>query len=809
MLRLIFALALIVCQAKAFAQYTLSGVVQDGKNQPLSGATIEVGGKHLAIANASGRFEVGKLQAGDYSVRVRFVGFKEKVLQVQLTEDTEVNVVLEESTLFTDEVVVRATRADEKSPTTFTTVTKPEIQKQNFGQDLPMLLNWSPSVVTTSDAGAGIGYTGLRIRGSDATRINVTINGIPFNDSESQSVYWVDIPDIASSAESVQIQRGVGTSSNGAGAFGGSINLQTNTLSEDSYGDIIASVGSFNSKRLTVGMGTGKMENNFSFDGRFSLIESDGYIDRASSDLKSYYVSGGYFGKNTILKAIAFGGKEITYQAWYGVPESRLNNDEEAMLATAAAEGWNAGQTENLLTSDSRTFNPYTYKNQVDDYTQNHYQLHFSQRIADSFTANAAFHYTKGRGFYEQFRYDDDFEDYGLPDVVVDGNVVSSSDLVRRKWLDNDFAGVTFSLNYEGAKLQSVLGGAWNQYNGDHYGKLVWSDVAVNIPQDYEYYFNSAEKKDFNIYFKNNYQFSRVNAFIDLQYRTINYQTFFDTNFDVDYHFFNPKAGLVFDLANGNQLYGSVAVSNREPIRGDFVDAVNGSVPKHEFLLNEEFGWRLRKQNYAIQVNGYVMTYKNQLVLTGALNDVGDPIRTNVDKSYRIGIEADATLKFSDKITWSVNLALSRNKIPTFNEVIYDFGVDWDEYNEVVIEHTDTDISFSPTIISGSVFSFFPQRNWEFSLLSKFVGKQYLDNTSNDNRSIDAYFVNDIRVRYSLQPKWTKEISVSLLLNNILNEKYESNGYTWGYIGGGAEERQNYYFPQAGTNMMFMVALKF
>ncbi len=808
MIRVWMVLMLLLMQLQIFAQYTISGVIHDVKNQPLAGATVQVG-KKFSVSNENGIFQIGQFTSGDYEMKIRFLGFEEMVMRVQLMDNLHVEVILEESPFFTDEVVVRSTRADENSPTTFITVTKPEIQKQNFGQDMPMLLNWSPSLVTTSDAGTGIGYTGLRIRGSDATRINVTINGIPFNDSESQSVYWVDIPDIASSSQSVQIQRGVGTSTNGAGAFGGSINLQTNTVSENPYGDIVTSVGSFGSRRLTAGIGTGKMENNFSFDGRFSLIESDGYIDRATSDLKSYYVSGGYFGKKTIIKAIAFGGKEITYQAWYGVPESRLNDDIEGMLATAAAEGWSAEQTDHLLNSNARTFNPYTYENQVDDYLQNHYQLHFSQQVGIAVTAHAALHYTKGRGYYEQFRYDDDFADYGLPDVIVDGNTISSSDLVRRKWLDNDFGGFTFSFNYDGDKLQSVFGGAWNQYNGDHFGRVIWSDIAVNLPQDYEYYFNRAEKKDFNFYWKNNYQFANINFFVDVQYRTINYKTFFDTSYDVDYNFFNPKIGATLTLTNGSQLYGSIAVGNREPVRGDFVDAVNGNVPKHEFLLNEEFGWRMSKPGFNLQLNGYVMSYKNQLVLTGALNDVGDPIRTNADRSYRMGIEADAMIRLTQKISWNVNLTLSRNKILNFKEVLYDYGVNWDEYNVVVIDHADTDISFSPNVISGSVLSFHPQHNWEFSLLSKYVGKQYLDNTSDENRKMDSYFVNDIRVRYSLQPEWIKELSFSMLVNNVLNEKYESNGYTWGYIGGGAAERQNYYFPQAGTNLMFMVALKF
>jgi iron complex outermembrane receptor protein len=327
---------------------------------------------------------------------------------------------LEEDILMTDQVIVSATRVSEKSPTTFTTINKALLQKQNFGQDLPLTLNWTPSLVTTSDAGAGVGYTGLRIRGSDATRINVTINGIPVNDSESQGVFWVNTPDLASSTQSVQVQRGVGTSTNGAGAFGASVNLQTNTRNDKAYADVVNSFGSFGTLRNTIAFGTGLINDKFVFDGRVSQIRSDGYIDRASADLKSYYLSGGYYGKKTMIKAIVFGGKEITYQSWYGAPESRLNNDEEAMLETASIEGWNQEQTDNLLSS-GRTFNIYTYDNQVDDYAQDHYQLHTSHRFSESLTLNAALHYTYGRGYYEEYRYADDFENYGLSNVVVGG----------------------------------------------------------------------------------------------------------------------------------------------------------------------------------------------------------------------------------------------------------------------------------------------------------------------------------------------------------------------------------------------------
>jgi iron complex outermembrane recepter protein len=691
---------------------------------------------------------------------------------------------------------------------------KATLQKQNFGQDLPLILNWTPSLVTTSDAGAGVGYTGLRIRGSDATRINVTINGIPVNDSESQGVFWVNTPDLASSTQSVQIQRGVGTSTNGAGAFGASVNLQTNTRNDVAYADLINSFGSFNTRRHTVSFGTGLINEKFVFDGRVSQIKSDGYIDRATSDLKSYYLSGGYYGEKTMLKAIVFGGKEITYQSWYGVPESRLNNDEEAMLETAAAEGWNQEQTDNLLSS-GRTFNIYTYENQVDNYAQDHYQLHASHRFSDLLTANAALHYTYGRGFFEEFRYDNDFEDYGLSEVVIGGETISSTDLVRRRWLDNDFYGLTYSVNYEKDKLNSILGGAWNQYDGDHFGEIIWSQVSA-VPKDYQYYFNNGNKNDFTVYWKNNLQITdKITGFLDVQYRGVSYQASgkenrqFDFNVDAEFNFFNPKFGITYQTSDEQQWYASYAVGNREPVRDDFIDAPAGVNPKHETLRNVEAGWRFRKNNLILNVNYYLMNYKNQLVPTGKLNDVGALVRTNVDESYRTGVELEGSVRLSSKVHWNANLTFSQNRIKNFEEVIYDYGTNFDEFNAVVNIYSNTDISFSPNVIAGSGLMYTPIKNVEVSLLTKYVGKQFLDNTSNDARSIDSYFINDLRLAYSVKPSFMKEISISLLANNIFNVAYSSNGYTYGYRGGATEYRQNFFYPQAGRNYMVMVSLRF
>lgn len=813
MVKLFFMMLLVAGPWYVQAQ-RMEGYVRDSRtDEALAGATvIEKESGKASVTDSQGYFYLN-LPPGNYLIEVRFVGYKPVTINVSADSKEWTTIKLEEEVRITDQVLVTATRVQGNSPTTFSTVNRATLQKQNFGQDLPVTLNWTPSLITTSDAGAGVGYTGLRIRGSDATRINVTINGIPLNDSESQNVFWVNTPDLASSTQSIQIQRGVGTSTNGAGAFGASVNLQTNTLNDVGYADVINSFGSFNTRRHTLAFGTGLLNNRFVFDGRLSQIVSDGYIDRAGSNLKSYYLSGGYYGDKTMIKAIVFGGKEETYQSWYGVPESRLNNDEAAMQETAAIEGWNAEQTENLLTS-GRTFNIYTYQNQVDNYSQDHYQLHSSHRFNESLTANAALHYTYGRGYYEEYREDDEFANYGLPDVVIGGETISSTDLIRRRWLKNDFYGVTYSLNYEREKFDFVFGGAWNQYDGDHFGEIIWAQVS-EVPKDYQYYFNNGKKRDFTTYLKGTVQLvEKLNGFIDFQYRGIDYQAAgrenkqSDFSVNTQFDFFNPKVGITYQIETGQHVYASYAIGNREPVRDDFVDAPSGVTPKHEALGNLETGWRWQKQNIQLNVNYYLMNYKNQLVPTGRVNDVGALVRTNVDRSYRTGIELDGAIRFNSNWAWEANVTLSQNRIKSFDEVLYDYGANFDEYNEIVNAYTNTDISFSPNIIAGSVLTYSPVKNLDLTWLSKYVGRQYLDNTSRANRSIDSYFINDLRVTYVVRPTFMREISVSGLVNNVFGIEYSSNGYTYGYWGGSDEYRQNFYYPQALRNYMIMLALK-
>jgi iron complex outermembrane recepter protein len=808
MFKKLFVLMLLASSA-SYGQ-TVKGVVVDSlSGQSLPGASIQLlPSRQITVTDQFGQFRLKSFDT-EQTLMVSYVGYTARTVKA---DQSPMTIRMQRSSVITEEVVVTATRSQEETPITATTVSRETLQKQNFGQDVPFLVNWTPSVVTTSDAGTGIGYTGIRIRGSDATRINVTINGIPYNDSESLGTFWVDIPDIASSSQSIQIQRGVGTSTNGAGAFGGSINLQTNIRNDQPYAEIINAFGSFDTRRHTFSFGTGVLQDRWLIEGRVSKIESEGFIDRGAADLSSYYFSAGYHTAKTIIKAITFGGKERTYQAWYGVPESRLNNDLEAMQITAANEGWNEVQTLNLLTSDSRTFNPYTYKNQVDDYQQDHFQFHFSHQLSDGLTWNTSLHYTPGRGYYEEYRYDANLEDYGITPPVIGDSVVTNADLVRRRWLDNDFYGATWSLLKEGVSTTLTWGGAWNRYDGDHFGEVIWAEVSP-IEPGHRYYFNNGDKRDFNTFVKVNLMATgRLSLFGDLQFRGVSYrasgiesdqQSF---NIDETFAFVNPKAGATYSLSGSQQLYASYAMGNREPVREDFLTA--DETPTHETLHNIEAGFRGHGRNHVLNINYYLMMYRNQLVLTGEINDVGAPVRTNAGESYRTGIEIESSLRLSDKLQLNANVTVSQNKIKTFTEALEDYGEDFTEYQIVTNTYEDTDISFSPNLIAGSQLAYLPHRNFEVALLSKYVGKQYLDNTSNDSRVIDGYFVNDLRLRYTIRPKFIREVVLSGLVNNLFNEQYESNGYTWGYLAGSTAYRENYFYPQAGINFMVMLSVK-
>ncbi|WP_303318892.1 TonB-dependent receptor [Flavivirga abyssicola] len=717
-----------------------------------------------------------------------------------------------------DEVLLSATRAKDKTPVAFTNITKEKLESINLGQDLPILLDQLPSVVTTSDAGAGVGYTGIRVRGSDATRVNVTINGIPYNDAESQGTFWVNMPDFVSSVEDIQLQRGVGTSTNGSGAFGASLNLKTLNPSAKGYATTTNAVGSFGTRKHNISIGSG-LKNNFYAEGRLSNIQSDGYIDRARADLNSYYLEAGFLNKKTAVKAIVFGGKEETYQSWYGTPEAVVNNDRAGIQAFIDRNFPSDAEAQNLLNS-GRTYNFYTYDNEVDNYEQTHYQLHISHQFNNHFSANISGNFTRGKGYFEQYKDDEELGDY-FPNNV---NASDEGDVIRRRWLDNDFYAFVYSLSYKKENLNLYLGGGYNTYKGDHFGEVIWDSFASSIPIRSNYYFSYGDKKDYSTYVKAEYNVTdNLFALLDLQYRTVDYESvgtssdLLNINVKESYNFFNPKFGLTYTIDNYNSFYGSFAVANREPNRDDLTK--NPVRPKSEQLHDFEFGYKLRKENFYATANLYYMNYKDQLVLTGDLDDVGDPIRENVAKSYRAGIELQTGYKVSNQFRIDANATFSQNKIKEFDYVIYDTQYDPNtfesvSYEPIVTQFEDTDISFSPNVIFGSTLTYSPIKNGSIALLSKYVGKQYLDNTSSDEKSMDAYFVNNLNVSYKIQPEWIKEIGINLLINNLFDSEYVSNGYTYSYFyrpvgSSDAAITENFYYPQATINFLLGVTLKF
>ncbi|MBP9104170.1 MAG: TonB-dependent receptor [Chitinophagaceae bacterium] len=678
-------------------------------------------------------------------------------------------------------VEVRAIRAGENAPFTKTNISRKEITKTNLGQDIPFLLNQTPSVVINSDAGNGVGYTGIRIRGSDAARINVTLNGIPYNDAESQGTFFVDLPDFSSSTGSIQIQRGVGTSSNGAGAFGGSINISTNEVVKDSYAEINNSFGSFNTWKHTIKSGTG-LVNGFTTDVRLSKISSDGYIDRASSDLKSFYFSTAYIKEKTSVRVNVFSGKEKTYQAWNGISEADL---------LAGNRTVNSAGTE-------RPGEPYD--NEIDDYAQTHYQLFFSQRLNSKLNFNTAFFLTKGKGFYEQYKADQKYSKYGMPDAPGFPTAITRSDMVRQLWLDNDFYGNIFSLQLKNKQTEAVLGGGLTRYNGHHFGKIIWA--AQGLTSVDNWYDLSSDKNDFNIYLKQQTKVAgNWNLFYDLQFRHVKYSTegFRDNptlSINKNFNFFNPKAGLSY-LKNGLKAYASYSVANKEPNRDDF-EAGALQQPLPERLHDIEAGIEKQTSNYNWAATVYYMNYKNQLVLDGKINDVGAYTRTNIPNSYRAGIEIQGGIKFNSWMNAAANISLSENKVKNFTEYIDDY----DNGGQKTNNYSAATIAYSPSVVGGATINFIPVKNGELSFSSKYVGKQYLDNTSNNARLLHAFFVQDVRAIYTIKNKGLKEINIIAQLNNVFGKKYEPNGYTYSYFVGGETVTENYYFPMAGTNFM-------
>ncbi|MFK8059484.1 MAG: TonB-dependent receptor [Polaribacter sp.] len=764
-------------------QFTLSGKVVDENKKPLVGASVSIiDSKTGAITDSKGQYEM-KLSTGEYYLEAKYLGYKSAIQGVAiLRKDAKTDFYLYPISTVLEEVLVSAVRVNAETPVTFSNLSKKEIAKRNLGQDIPVLMNYLPNVVSSSDAGAGVGYTYMNVRGSNGERINVTVNGIPYNDAESHGTFWVNLGDFASSTQNLQLQRGVGTSTNGSGAFGASLNILTDAVSDEAFAEISNSFGSFNTRKHTVKFSTGKINEHIEIAGRLSNIYSDGYVDRAFADLKSYYLQGSYTDENTLIKAITFGGKERTYQAWFGLTADQLKAD--------------------------RRQNPYTYDNETDNYQQDHYQLHWNERLSDNWSTNLALNYTKGLGYFEQFKDDEDAADFN--NLIAD-----NSDVIVRRWLDNDFYVFNFNTNYKTDKLNFITGISYSNYTGDHFGEVIWgSDLAPNTNIRDRYYFSDATKTDFSLFAKANFKIDeKLSGYLDLQGRFVEYQTKGITNdivpidVDANFNFFNPKLGLTYRINSNNSLYTSFAVANREPNRNDFENGV--STP--ETLNDFELGWRLNKENIKLNTNIYYMDYKNQLVLTGALDDVGQPVRATSGSSYRLGLEIDADIRLSEKFSIRPNASFSSNK----NR---DFFITRDG-NPNPQSLGKTDISFSPDMVIGNIFTYMPLENLQFSLLSKYVGQQFMSNFSSaisDADVLDSFFTSDINVVYEMKPtKIFKSITFTASVHNIFAVEYVDRGYyftfddTWSNPGTTATVDGAGFYPQATRNFLVGVTLRF
>ncbi|TCI90210.1 TonB-dependent receptor [Tenacibaculum sp. M341] len=797
----------------------LSGQVVNDNKEPLVGATVIIRDlRKGSTTDFDGNFKI-KVPTGKHLVEVSFVGYRTVKKQINTnTSNLIIQLTSEDNVL--DEVLVSSIRANKNTPVTYSNLTKKEIAKRNLGQDIPVLLNYLPSVISSSDAGAGVGYTYMRVRGSDASRVNVTINGIPYNDAESQGTFWVNLGDFASSTQSLQLQRGVGTSTNGSGAFGASLNILTDAISEEAGGEISNSFGSFGTRKHTVKFTSGKLNDHFEFSGRLSNIYSDGYVDRAFTDLKSYFLQGSYTDENTLIKALAFGGSEKTYQAWFGTPKARLTGDKQGIEDFIINNGLTPAQADNLRNSDRR-YNHYLYDNETDNYWQDHYQLHWNEKFSDKLSTTIGLNYTRGKGYFEQF--EDDTDEISLYNGIVtatdtklddDGvTLIPITDVIRRRWLDNHFYVINASATYKLDGFEIIAGGSYSNYSNDHYGEVIWgSDLAANTNIRDRYYFSDAKKHDLSSFIKTNIKVNdQLSAYVDIQGRFVSYRTQGLTsdraplNVDKDFNFFNPKAGLTYNLNNSNIFYVSYARANREPNRNDF----EGGNSQHETLDDFELGWRYDSENIKLNTNLFYMDYTNQLVLSGAINDVGEPIRETSGNSFRFGLEIDADISITEKLSLKPNAAFSINKNRDFNASI-----------DGTLENLgNTDISFSPNVILGNSLVYQPTENIQFAFLSKFVGEQFMGNLGgriSDNEKLDSYFTSDLNIVYEIKTnKIFKSIVLTGLVNNIFDREYVDRGYyfffddTWTTPGTTTTVDGAGFYPQATRNFLIGATLKF
>ena len=718
----------------------------------------------------------------------------------------------------TDEVTIIATRAGSNDPMTSQNISKTEIQKNNLGQDFPYMLDLTPSLVTTSNSGNGVGYTGMRIRGVDATRINVTVNGVPMNEPDDQSVYWVDMPDIASSIENVQIQRGVGTSTNGSGAFGASVNIKTDAYSLKPFGELSSSFGSFNTHKTTAKAGTGLIKNIFFAEARGSYLTSDGYVDRGWSKLWSYYVAAGIVKNKTMLKFVHFNGYETTYQTWYGVIQDSLATNRRY----------------NIAGTDNQQRNP-AWPNETDNYGKKYFQLILNQGIANRWNLNAVGFATLGGGYYEEYKVNDLLSNYGITNAPF-----TNADLTRHLWLKNIYAGGVFSLNYNNKKNFDVtLGGMGANFSGKYFGELSWVNGFTGFNPNAPYYYSTGNKNEANVYIKANYNpISILNLFADLQYRYADFSANGNDEagrvFDIHqkWNFFNPKAGLSVKLSDRGRFYASYALAHREPARDDIIENLNSTPAKPEELQDVEVGFDITKNlvkgkkvwiNFPLHLNGYYMYYTDQLILTGQLNDVGNPIRVNAPQSYRTGVELLSEINFHKPVgfqkLFGIRYSVSYNmsKIENYTEVVpaYDANYNPVPASNQINFYKNPDIAYSPHWVGFIELNSVVYKGLEIAWSFKFVGKQYLDNTQSDDRKINMFWYSNVRISYPIRFTAKAELRLTLMLNNIFNRLYESDGSTYRerYVNPDGSitptASYNYYYPQAGFNCMGGFTLRF
>jgi iron complex outermembrane receptor protein len=803
-------------QTEAEGSFIVSGKVTDAAGNPLVGAVVSVENTLLGTStSADGSYLLIIKRKDNYLLVASYMGYKREVVDVFVDTDSQINFVLTSESIMGEAVIVSATRASNRMPIAQTTINSDELNQRKTGFDIPYLLELVPSVVAISEGGTGIGNTSFRIRGTDMTRINVTANGIPLNDPESQGVWWVNMPDFAGSVDNVQIQRGVGTSTQGAGAFGATVNFQTTTLKPEPFAQAEIMSGSFNTFKTSVKAGTGLINNRFSFETRYSKLTSDGYIERGWSDHQSLFFTGAWHTEKSLLRFNIIRGEQHTGITWNGTPGYMLDVNRR----------YNPSGFMGVDDDNNQLF----YPNESDNYNQNHYQLIYSRQLTSDINLNIAAYWIEGEGFYEQFKRRERLSKYGIEPIVIGDQTTTRTDLIRQKWLDNDLMGVSYSMSYNKGAFNSSFGGGFSQYDNDHFGKVLWTNINAGIPKDYQWYRNNGKKDDINFFIKSTYEIvNSISLFADLQYRTIDYilsgndDDLQSLNQEHNWNFFNPKAGVFYKISSAQEAFVSVGVAHREPARADIKDAMKyGSLntPKQERLIDYELGYNFKSQVFALGLNFYYMDYFDQLVLTGKLSDVGYPLMTNVDRSYRTGVEFMTGLMPSSWLRWDLNLTLSQNKILNFVEYVeyYNNPTDWspiydgNSLVQVVENLGTTDISFSPSIIGASILRVSPYKGMGVTFVSKYVGSQYLDNSSSTDRKLDSYLVNNLKLDYRFNLKGTKGLNLELMINNVFNKEYIANGWVYRamFADGSDTYREDGFYPQAGINFMGRIVVEF